>query len=238
MIRSIKIADENGLGYKPPVTEMEFQPGINILVGQNSCGKSSIINALALWFMCQRGGRTLVGTFDKRKRNGFEIDHDGSPVVYHCPTNEVGLMGGSLDYDFMTSGVRNATFKGSQSEQNLMRMNGILEYVFEKEPWPEVEWKSSRKDEDIAVELAGTGEKSQPVVLLDEVEKSLDVRWGPRLWHTFASKNIQVIAATHDPWGLAEPGVNVIELTDGWVDEIAYWYHRLGKVLAKRFELS
>lgn len=113
------------------ITTLKFQPGLNILVGPNGTGKSSIIKALAKLTHCEQGGKPkITDTSSKalglprpydptefnyatgKKRKGFVepvpdpgmvVTTNGEPTFYFTPDATPGVGGGGayFDHDFM-----------------------------------------------------------------------------------------------------------------------------------------
>ena len=226
------------------VTELSFTPGLNVLWGKNGSGKSSVVQMLARLTHSGQGGVTLVTTETlrhfkdfKTTKDGQDLVSDGAGVWYCDPSERVGLIGGSFDYDFMDMGLQNTMFKGSHGETTLMRVFAILKDMKEqKKPTISYKYKVSppkpgdryfQQDQEryndfvfATKYLREEGEKGKPTIIFDEPDRSLDIPTQLRFWDTLLthSKNYQIIAASHSMFAMDLPGANYIELVPGYLD--------------------
>lgn len=227
------------------VERLDFTPGLNILWGPNGCGKSTVIRSLARMLHCEQGGVQVVTHTSSREVSssgeflgGVLPEHDGGRAVFFDPSDTVGLIGGSFDWDFGMEGMQNAMFKGSHGETTMWRGNVAFGLAMGKEP-PALVWKEREPEPEEATsgfsehqlsywrlmrriqEVLGDG-SGRPVFLLDEPDKSLDARNQHVLWKNvaIASKRwgFQVIASSHSVFALGLPGANYIELVPGHMD--------------------
>ena len=70
----------------------------------------------------------------------------------------------------------------------------------------------------------GKRKSGVPTLLLDEPDRSLSIPWAANMWLNIAerhgaSKEVQIIAATHCPFALDLPNVNYIETEPGYLDQ-------------------
>lgn len=107
MIESVKITDRNNvpLQYAAELesfangTEYKFKKGINIIIGRNGCGKSTLIKTIAMFMLCEQTmcseypkyntlllAKLFNDGFDKEEesiKDGIEIKADYLSVVYN-----------------------------------------------------------------------------------------------------------------------------------------------------------
>jgi len=227
--------------------KLAFKPGLNILFGPNGCGKSTVIKMLARTMCAEQGGFSCitqgaisenVDMFDKRSTHkvGLKIAHDGQPVVYCDPRSRIGLMGGSLDEDFVQQGLAECIVlpKRSQGQAVLSRVSGALNILAGEAPFPAaVEAQVDRKYvNDVWGRALGTVEKAmaasidkgQPTILLDEPEANFSLVWQSRLWRRLASseaaQRCQIIVASHSAFALGIEHANYIDFEPGFREEV------------------
>lgn len=218
---------------------IEFSEGLNILWGPNGIGKSTIVKLLARVLHAEQGGQTTVTERSVGPLNGIlgseppkvgiSVEHDGQAVIYHDPSNRIGLSGGQFDWDFFQEGIANTKAAASEGQLNIGRAYRVWDQLQGKEAWPEVQWliKKSQVNShwqrklDIAEEqLKASIPRGQPTFLLDEPDRSIDLPGQARLWQGYAnlSSRFQFIVATHSPWALNIEGANYIDLQPGYLD--------------------
>ena len=234
MIRRVKITDPERclLSWWKDIPwlqaqkkEILFKPGLNVLYGPNGSGKSTVLTLIAKMLCCYDGTRQLVGDYttqdyfdgpygERKLKTGVVPVHDGSPILHFDPSQTVGLIGGSFDYDFIHEGAANSMLHESAGNTSAHRMGTTLAAVFGNEwPEPQIKWKvREERFPDLAKMLKGTLKKSKPTVLLDEPGRSLDLGRLTTFFHKLAKvKDVQVILATHSPFALRLEGAHYIE---------------------------
>jgi len=204
-----------------------FTPGLNILWGRNGVGKSTVLTALARYFHCEQGGRSVVTGHSSRKLRpdllsdrflkGVQVEHDGQCVFYINPGNAVGLMGGAFDDDFFMEGIGNTMAHISAGQTTLMRTNMVMKHLEKGKGVPEIEYKwnvDAKTKKGIEEMLAPTSEKGPVTILCDEPDRSVDLDFARQLWDILprAAAGRQIIVATHHVFALKVEGANFIDI--------------------------
>jgi predicted ATPase len=204
-----------------------FTPGLNILWGRNGVGKSTVLTALARYFHCEQGGRSIVTGHSVREMQpsllsdkfltGAEVEHDGQCVFYINPGMAVGLMGGgaAFDDDFFMEGITNTMAHISAGQTTLMRTNMVMKHL--EKGVPEIEYKHNvgkEAKEVIEGMLKPTHDKGPVTILCDEPDRSVDLDFARQLWDILprAAAGRQIIVATHHVFALNAPGANFIDI--------------------------
>lgn len=201
-----------------------FKPGLNILWGRNGTGKSTVLTALARYFHCEQGGRSVITTTSCREicdtfahdeknkwKTGLKVEHDGQTVFYINPGKAVGLMGGAFDDDFFQEGITNTMMKGSAGQTTLMRTQMTLDHL--KKSKGKIEDRIGENVNDLWLEIrakvlemlkATVDEKGPLTILLDEPDRSIDLDYARQLWDILpiVARERQVIVATHHPFAI------------------------------------
>jgi len=248
MIEELRVTNrqQTPIGWWPDVKSFSrrkvfrFQPGMNILLGPNGTGKSTIIKALARLTHCEQGGcprltETSIRHFMKdrvrggedRPKTGLSLVSDGQPVHYFDPSVSPGLVGGSFDYDFLDEAITLSlpSRKVSSGQVTMGKLNRILRLAREcgeTVDIPTFHWNDIWMD---AVEVAVRGLKSQipkgqKTILLDEPGRSLDLLNQIQLWDLLRKitdgGQAQFIVATHAIQALEFEGAHIIETEKGY----------------------
>lgn len=223
------------------IKQIEFKQGINILFGQNGSGKSTILSMLAAYLAAEQGGKSCVTQswisdyFMNNQAFDYHLIHDGNPILYGNPRNQVGIIGGQLDDDFILSGIMNAQMKRSTGETSCLRLTDAIKVIIKKEAHPEtIEWKIKKNNvNDRWAERLEKAEKqlgrhheftggTSNTVLLDEPESGYSITWQKTFWDNIIkpidTEQFQVIIATHSIFSLNIPGANYIEMEPGYID--------------------
>lgn len=246
MITELQITDPTATPclWWPKVSAFEgrntfkFNPtGLTILWGPNGSGKSTLLKILARLTHCEQGGtplvtevsvREFVQNVGKDRDVGVSIKTDGQPVHFLDPGAEVGIIGGSFDYDFGSLGIE-TTFQQrlSAGEKVTARTNRILT---EAAKCQEVPWKVHRDRVNEVwrrwLDVSTRGLESNikdigpPTLLLDEPTRSLGIPRQAEAWRVLGAQvRFQIIAATHSVFALNIPEATYIDVVPGYLEE-------------------
>ena len=256
MINKLIISDINDLPIKywkevPGLqnkNEIEFSPGLNIIVGPNGSGKSTLLNLIRKTFLCENSYYSCytkdsinnlcknINIFEKNNSDygyhGYDFVHDGNPVFCFDASTSIGIENGAFT-DFMVDGINNMfSKKGSSSGQNIIyELNTMFQYSLKVN---EIQdnigitsvndtWKNKIKTAQRIIGNPGIN-KSKITILLDEPTVNLDFIVEMYLWEMLEkhSEKYQIIIATHSI-GLLKRfkcDVKIIEMKDGYIDKM------------------
>lgn len=167
---------------------------------------------------------------------GLKVVHDGQPVVFVDPRQMVGFLGSRLSDDFFVEGMtaKLRAARSSHGQVTAQRINSVLAVTSGKAPAPqEAQVRLVRREVNdvwqkaldvVHSRMAGSIEKGQQTLLLDEPEANFSMQWQARLWEHLAqpelAERFQIIVASHSPWCLGIAHANYIEVSPGMIDEV------------------
>lgn len=224
------------LNFFKKTKEIKFTDGVNILFAPNGAGKSSLLKMLAYSLACEQGGISKVtdqwrfdimsGLISSDQKgtilDGINIFHDGKPAVYADARKKVGLnVKMELDDDFQKEGLDELLEKRSDGFKTINRTKRVFQYLDDFKSLPkEMEYKYNKDKlpECFKAVLEGKIPKGKPTILMDEPESGLSAIFQGNFFSNLGEQKnfnkFQWIIATHSPFVLLLPNVNVISLVD------------------------
>lgn len=154
MIRSVTVRDARCAPYSyiadiPALKEgttIEFKPGINIIVGANGCGKSTLIKTIATYLLCGNGcmktptGYNSVGdavndrhlwdpTEGEKLLDGIDVAHDYNGVAFILRNSYEMENGDALrDMDSFVSAYKRRV--SSMGENTMFSIQTLFDVMF------------------------------------------------------------------------------------------------------------
>ncbi len=229
MLKNIKIKriNQDSRFRNCDIRKLTFKPGLNLLVGANTCGKSSILQAICLFngydihFTNKQNFRSLHSSRCTLSNYRVEIEGKISKLIEYAPHQ----FKEKADLNFMQCNTIDAVLSKFQSSGEGRRNyhDFFAKYVSEN-------YKLSAKEVDDLKNWTNEEYEDGLIIIADEPENSMAINMQFGLFDWFyefskANSNLQVIIATHSAaaFKLIEknlPDVNVIEFNKGWIKQI------------------
>ena len=229
MLKNIKIKriNQDSRFRNCDIRKLTFKPGLNLLVGANTCGKSSILQAICLFngydihFTNRQNFRSLHSSRCTLSNYQVEIEGKISKLIEYAPHQ----FKEKVDLNFMQCNTIDAVLSKFQSSGEGRRSyhDFFVKYVFEN-------YKLSAKEVDDLKNWTNEEYENGLIIIADEPENSMAINMQFGLFDWFyefskANSNLQIVIATHSAaaFKLIEknlPDVNVIEFNKGWIKQI------------------
>lgn len=215
---------------------INFTNGVNIIFSPNGAGKSTLLRMIALNLAAEQGGVSKITKFwdqniirknhfngDKTNiLNGISISHDGQVLNYFNSRKEFGLTHNrDFDPDFSREGVLELMEKPSSGYRTIQRTRKLFSLL---EDYENINFDKIEKDifynidEESEKLLEPKIKKGNPTILMDEPESGLSPIFQGNFFSGLPDQEnfdkFQWIIATHSPFALLLPNVNIINLTE------------------------
>lgn len=188
---------------------MEFKDGLNIIVGANGSGKSSVLNVISYMMAANLSGSSLVsrdwlqsvsssilGLGETNLKTPAKIEHDGRPVLYCNPRKGISAEVKSLDgTDFGMEALLDSlnSNRESSGEKSNRLMTPLINTVLNSEPPDEIQiTKEAHNVNDFYAEVIEllindwfkpSIPKGKATLILDEPETGLGILNQILLWN-------------------------------------------------------
>ena len=221
-------AFKNGMVY-------EFKPGVNVIVGENGCGKTTLMKLIERYCMVDKR-ECDTGMFNSNIRNLFgwtEDFLDGVDVYGDYQRNIFRLC--HMAEKSSDDALRNADafsehftqLHSSTGEGVVVAMQSMFKYMFSKKAKLTFDYEKIGESYPAYGEYvkAHRVEGDEFTLLMDEPDRNLDIEniSGIKGVLSFHKEMTQVIAVVHNPLlicYLSKRDINMIEMTEGYVDNV------------------
>lgn len=214
------------------IRHMDFKPGLNLILGANTSGKTSILESIQSYvgysrdFWSEKQHLDLIKNYHKSIQERYNVDIKGGICKYlsYKPEElkEVTDFEYNTQSDFKTRVMSNFQSRG---EGRRSYHDHFINYVQQNYMFTPDELKTLKENYDGDIDIKTL------LITADEPENSMaiNMQFGLFDWfYEFAKAwgdRVQIIVATHSvaAFKMAQknlPDVNVIELNKGWVKRI------------------
>lgn len=258
MIKSIKINDnkKTPFSYLPSIAafkndeEFTFLPGVNVIIGCNGCGKTTLMNLIAAYMFCEDTMQSTIPTtgiqfpriFDNNDNvyDGINIYADYAGKVFRLiPIMEMDKNSINNNINNFSSYLTGTT--SSTGEKGIIGVQSLFNAMFNQDDYafPIKELKVMQASNEVWEKritnllkyykrnrLKISNEDYEFTVLMDEPDRNLDIFNVAQMYDilAFHKPQTQIIATIHNPLLIYKLSkldcVNFIEMSNGYLDSI------------------
>lgn len=214
------------------IRHMDFKPGLNLILGANTSGKTSILESIQSYvgysrdFWSEKQHLDLIKNYHKSIQERYNVEIKGGVCKYlsYKPEElkEVTDFEYNTQSDFKTRVMANFQSRG---EGRRSYHDHFINYVQQNHMFTPDELKTLKENYDGDIDIKTL------LITADEPENSMaiNMQFGLFDWfYEFAKvwgDRVQIIIATHSvaAFKMAQkslPDINIIELNKGWVKRI------------------
>ena len=219
--------------------EFIFKPGVNIIVGENGCGKTTLMGLIKKYLMvdytdCDKGEyrcniKSLYEDFGQMSfLDGIDVYADYQKNTFrlsHAGEKEQSQALKTFE-DFGTMFNQKCSSTG---ESVLVAVNSLFNYMFRKGAKLTFDYSQFKESDPLYWEYVKSHQQKgsdEWTILMDEPDRNLDIENIDQIKGilSFHKPQTQIIAVVHNPlliYNLSKKkSINIIEMTEGYVHKV------------------
>lgn len=248
----IKNNEKSPLNYLPDLdnfsngSEFEFKPGVNIIVGENGCGKTTLMNLIKQYLLvdyteCGKGAYN--SNIRRLLKNGIDGDIlDGVDVYADYTKNTFRLShagekeSGQAIESFTEFGAMFEQKHSSTGESVLVSLNFLFNHMFSKDAKLMFDYGELEKTYPQYIQYINEHKvdcDNEWTILMDEPDRNLSLKNIEQIKNilSFHKENTQIIAVIHNPlliYALSDVDhINWIQMSHAYIREIKQQIRRI-----------
>lgn len=220
-------------------TQYTFKEGVNVIVGENGCGKTTLLNLIRSYLLvdekeCDKGMfnsniNKLFRTYEnKTMLDGVDVYADYEKNVFRlCHATETSDDATMKDFD--SFGTFFTQKHASTGEGVSIALTALFNMMFSKNAKLRYDYSQLKETYPLYLDYIDKHKdvrSSEWTILMDEPDRNLDINRIDEIKGilSFHKEFTQIIATIHNPlliYSLSKnKEINFIEMTDGYVNKV------------------